>query len=83
MVIKEGQLPVCSRYLVYQEDYGLDVPMFSKPADILESLYPIQRLLENPASRIAKARELFEKTKKDFDFVNLYRELFEKLERDL
>jgi len=78
-VIKEGQLPICSYYPVPIEDYGLGVPMFFES----NVRGQVESLLESPGKRIAKARELFEKTKRDFDFVNLYRDLFQKIERDL
>ena len=76
-VIKEGQLPVCSYYPIYTEDYGFNVSMFKGPEDLWDVVSP---LLKNADERRKRARELFEKVKKDFDFVNLYRELFKSLE---
>lgn len=78
VVIKNGSLPMCTPYPPFINDYGLNIPSFS--LGFLETIIKI--FFCRPISTASRARELFEKTKKDFDFVNLFGELFGKLEKE-
>jgi len=78
LAIKEGRLPICTYYPVL-EDYGLTVPIYSSPAELVGV---VKYYLNHPNERQFKAMNLFGKVKQDFDYVNLFRDMFDSLEKE-
>jgi len=78
LAIKEGRLPICTEYPVL-EDYGLAVPTYSSPAELTGV---IKYYLDSPNERQFMAMNLFGKVKEEFDFVNIFRDMFDSLENE-
>ena len=73
LAIKEGRLPICSEYPVLK-DYGLErmIPSYRSKKELCELLGHYAQA----SDREIVARILFEYTKKGFDYVNLFRDMF-------
>jgi hypothetical protein len=79
--VKYGQFCITTRYEPLLRDYGLvedeEIVMYSSVDDLVAKA---RRYVADVERRAAVARRLFERTRAGFDYVELYRALFRRLD---
>lgn len=82
--VRNGQMCITTRYSPLTEDYGFveneDIVMYDSPEDLVEK---VRYYLDHPIERLRIAENLFNKVKEHFDYEELYRNLFQRLEQDV
>jgi spore maturation protein CgeB len=81
--VKYGQFCISTYYPPLIEDYGLvegeEIVMYTSTDDLVDK---VKFYLDHPAERKRVAGNLFNRVRQNFDYVDMYRELFIKLGED-
>jgi len=81
--VKYGQMCIATDYSPLIEDYGLvegeDIVMYTSTDDLVDK---VKYYLSHPSERRRVAENLFNKVRENFDYVDMYSELFIKLGKD-
>jgi hypothetical protein len=81
--VRNGQMCITTRYKPLVENYGFDenesIVMYDSVDDLVNK---VRFYLKNSDERTRIAKNTFEEVKKHFDYVDLYKELFCKIEQD-
>jgi hypothetical protein len=79
--VKHGQFSIATRYEPLLSDYGFvegeDIALYGSETELVEQVI---RYRDDPEERTRVARAMFERTRDNFDYVRLYRELFADLD---
>jgi len=80
--VRNGQMCITTRYKPLIENYefieNTEIVMYDSVEDLVDK---VRHYLSNQDDRIRIAKNLFQRVKADFDYVDLYNKLFQKLEQ--